>query len=359
MPTFPFTPGYSHETVEQYTVTVNRFDDQSEQRYLTSRQRGQTIHYEFTHVDCSYAVQIQSWFLGNVGPRDTFSVLDHRTQSLHTARFAGNAVDLTRRAPQDYSLTLDFVTVQAGGTDPLGQAYTRTAPPPCFVNSFNASTTTPTLPPDPTVFVPPSGTIVGCGNSMAFDAGADLHYWYMGSVSQIPGGWIWPSRATGPSQIDGDHYGFSGVSPLFGLYATPFICARSGAILERVGVFGDRAATAAMGVYAARSASTQVYPGSRIAVGSISVATSLTTATFSGNVQLIEGVLYFFSLQLLDTAAQFITINGDQGRVWIGVESNVPHGLGWSMNSTSILPATFPDSAFPERNHPGFLVRLR
>ena len=76
---FPNTPQISQIVEEQFQTTVRRFEDQSERRYLLSRDRGLTLQYNFGLVDSSRQMDLRSWFIAIGGPFSRFRAVDHQT----------------------------------------------------------------------------------------------------------------------------------------------------------------------------------------------------------------------------------------------------------------------------------------
>jgi hypothetical protein len=127
MATFPYTPSFVHGETMTYAVAVHRFADRTEQRYLASRQTGRRLAYEFARPSSETVAGIASWFLGHGGPRDTFTAVDHRTQTAYTVRFAAPTLDhaIVSILPKR-SLRVEFI-VDQGGTTPVATTYVASA----------------------------------------------------------------------------------------------------------------------------------------------------------------------------------------------------------------------------------------
>lgn len=86
--TYAHTPGYSYTSELTFAVTVRRFEDQTAQRVLNSRERGQTLTYTYPSPDSATVVAVTSWFEACAGPATRFIALDHRAQTPQVVRLA-------------------------------------------------------------------------------------------------------------------------------------------------------------------------------------------------------------------------------------------------------------------------------
>lgn len=86
--TWQETPGYAYTGELAYAVTAHRFEDQTTQRVLRSRDRGHTLVYNFPSPDSATLCEVASWFQACQGPATRFVALDHRTRTPQVVRFA-------------------------------------------------------------------------------------------------------------------------------------------------------------------------------------------------------------------------------------------------------------------------------
>lgn len=85
--TFPHTPTYSYAQELAYSVSVNQFEDLSEQRYLLSRERGVALTYEFQSISSGEVGAVTSFYIAMNGPLLEFLATDHRTSRPYVVRF--------------------------------------------------------------------------------------------------------------------------------------------------------------------------------------------------------------------------------------------------------------------------------
>jgi hypothetical protein len=354
MATFPYTPSFVHGEAFGYAVTVHRFGDLTEQRYLTSRQRGLRLSYEFARTDSGVVAGITSWFLGHGGPRDTFTAVDHRDGTAHTVRFAAPTLEhaigpLLRKR----TMRVDFV-VDQGGTTPIATAYTAPVVPDfCDVVVAGSGV----------IFPPPGPPAPFLGEQAP--EGADIFFWQ--SVASYEGvtGWHMTGhvRGTATTQV--------GVNTDLRWLALPYIFPRSatiaglGVVVTGAGAGGE---AARLSVWAARS-SNNLYPGSLVAdCGSVALtATGLRSVTTSVAVQ--PNVFYFLGFVSSGFASGAKTMRGytyltDGPLRLMGVGSHasgVLAPLGWTITGSMTLPTTYPNSGvliFDQNNVPAIAVRL-
>lgn len=115
--TFPYTPGYVFGETTGYRVTALRFEDLTEQRYLTARVPARTLHYEFGAVSSALQADVTSWFLATGGPALRFRAIDHRTGAAYIVRLAQPLLPMQRGPAMLYTLPsfgLDVVHADSG-----------------------------------------------------------------------------------------------------------------------------------------------------------------------------------------------------------------------------------------------------
>lgn len=349
--TFPYTPGFTHGEDTSFQVKVFRFDDDTEQRYLQSRQRGLGLTYHWTAPDSSLIQQVTSFYQTYFG--QAFEVVDHRTGAVHLARFAGDTFSHLRTVAQRREMRIQFVTVQDTQTDPV---ITSVAPPPqpnCFVLSFTP-VNTPGFGVDSGPATPgvDSGTIVMSGNSIPGSEGADINFWRMASHAIVSSTW-YTSLNLGIGTIGG-----AGTAPDRNtLYAAPFICERSGATIEAMGIHiktitaGAVAPQCRVAIYEARSIDNfDMVPGSlALNVGCVSVNSAgwnWTTTSYSFK----SGRLYYLTLvHSIGGAFALGAYSPNNTAAVICNDQNFDSVFGFTASYavTAAFPDTFPTSMTP------------
>lgn len=338
---FPYTPGYVHGEQFGWAVQVNRFQDQSEQRYRLSRQEGLRLSYEYTFPSSSLIASVRSWFMDCNGPQQPFQVVDHRTGTTHLARFANNQLDHFRGPHIVNALQVDFVTLGAG-TGLQATAFTPTAAGSFCEPVIQTSGTTNTT---NSGFDPFSGTIIGSGNSILAYSGADWHFWRQSSSAFFDATYILGNGGggTGGNTVTVDNGD---------LYMVPFICTRSGATVGVVGIFVPTAGAAGqfarIGIYTQRSSSTvNIYPHSLVVdVGCFGLSsTGFKSQTTSFEIK--DDILYYASYVESSTAAINASAAANTRMSLGGETSQLTQVTGFFINNHNTInaPGPFPDSA--------------
>lgn len=94
-PTFTQTPSYVFAEDISYAVEVLRFEDLSEHRFLTSRERGLVLSLDYARTDSATQQAVQSWFVAMGGQAARFIATDFRTGSQYVVRFADGGITYT------------------------------------------------------------------------------------------------------------------------------------------------------------------------------------------------------------------------------------------------------------------------
>lgn len=346
MATFPYTPGFVHGEDASFKVKVFRFDDDTEQRYLESRQRGLSLTYQWLAPDSGLVQSVTSFYQTYFN--QAFEVVDHRTGAVHLARFAGDTFQHLRTVAQKREMRLQFVTVQDTQTEPVVNSWEPLPNPNCFVLSFVAANS-PGFGTDPTSGDGPavdSGTIVMSGNSIPGSQGADISFWRLASHSVVQSTW-YTSLYFAHGTIGGGGIAFTRNQ----IYAVPFMCERSGTTLDAMGIHikagTSVAETAAkVAIYEARSIDNfDMVPGS-IALNVGCVATNSPGWSFAATSYAFKsGRLYY--LAFIHSSAPAFTL-GHYGATTnaavIGLQTDFDSGF--SFTASYAVGNAFPDQ-FP------------
>ncbi len=95
--TFQETPSLDFGAELTYAVAAHRFEDQSVQRVLRSRERGQALTFTFPSPDSGTVARVTSWFMACHGPATRFIAQDPRTLTPQVVRFRDAELTSARR----------------------------------------------------------------------------------------------------------------------------------------------------------------------------------------------------------------------------------------------------------------------
>jgi len=107
------TPTYPYTVTRTYLVEPVRFADGTEQRFLTNREQGLGLVYQYADVDSATLAQIRTVWDATQGPVGCFWATDFETGSSMLVRFADPVLQWNRSIHQSLTIPLRVVETVA------------------------------------------------------------------------------------------------------------------------------------------------------------------------------------------------------------------------------------------------------